>query len=87
MLANEPSGNVPELDLKDEIRPALIRIGDRIAWLLVQLPDDLDRDRTRAETKEWLGGLGLSQSTLEGIADSIVGIASKEGAPAAGSTP
>jgi len=35
-LARAPDASLPEVDLADTIRPALIRIGDRIAMLLVE---------------------------------------------------
>lgn len=36
VLSHPPTG-APPFDLADELRPALLRIGDRMAWLLVRL--------------------------------------------------
>ena len=64
----------PPQDLDTEIRPALIRIGDRIARLVVALPADLDPVDTRSAAQRELAGRDLDDAHLTAIADAIVAV-------------
>ena len=67
-------GATPPHDLDTEIRPALIRIGDRIARLVVALPADLDPVDTRSAAQRELAGRDLDDAHLTAIADAIVAV-------------
>jgi hypothetical protein len=67
----ESRATVLELDLKTELRPALLRIGDRIGQLLAALPADLDGPRVREMARRELRTPYLSESTMLTIADAI----------------
>lgn len=77
VLAAEPGGpGLEPFDLETELRPALLRIGDRMAWLLPRLanggpvgPGQLDR-RVRAA----LEGHGLSAARLDAIGHAIAAV-------------
>ena len=71
VLAAPPDPNVPSLDLETELRPALLRIGDRIAWLLVRLPGPLDPGDVDRQTSEALDAPGLERHHEAAIADAI----------------
>ncbi len=71
VLAAPPDPNVPSLDLETELRPALLRIGDRIAWLLVRLPGPLDPGDVDRRTSEALDAPGLERHHETAIADAI----------------
>jgi len=61
-------------DLEQELRPALIRIGDQIARLIVELPKGLnDRSRARAleQTTQSLERLGLSTASTRRITHAL----------------
>lgn len=80
-LAEEPSASAgPQPDLDTELRPALIRIGDRIARLVVALPPGLDPVTVREATQIALQARGLDTNTLDALAAAIV--ASTTTAPA-----
>lgn len=64
-----PSDSV--LDLNTQLRPALLRIGDRIGQLLVALPADLDRSRVRGEALRELRTPHLSKASALALADAI----------------
>jgi cyclohexadienyl dehydratase len=53
------------------LRPALLRIGEKIARLIVALPRDLDRDAVRAAARDQLRTPRLSETSKIAIADSI----------------
>jgi cyclohexadienyl dehydratase len=63
------------LDLVRDLRPALDRIGDRQAFLLNQLPRDLEAARVQKGTREALAFLGLPIGSIDAIADGIVAVA------------
>ena len=63
------------LDLVRDLRPALDRIGDRQAFLLNQLPRDLEAARVQKRTREALAFLGLPIGSIDAIADGIVAVA------------
>jgi hypothetical protein len=53
------------------LRPALLRIGEKIARLIVALPRDLDRDAVRAAAHDQLRTPRLTETSKIAIADSI----------------
>jgi chorismate mutase len=59
------------LDLETQLRPALLRIGDRIAQLLVTLPAGLDASRVREEALRELRTPRLSKASALALADAI----------------
>lgn len=63
---------VPDLD--DELRPALLRIGVRIAQGLVRLPAGADREALRAAASEQLRTSWLSDASKRAIADALVAL-------------
>jgi len=69
------SSDEPLPDLAAEIRPALIRIGDRIALLLTRLPPDTSPKRVEAATRRALAGRGLSEPRLDNLAAAIAAVA------------
>ena len=62
----------PVPDLEKQLRPALLRIGERIAALLVALPPDLDDDTLRAATRDGLRSPGLSPDSVASISEALV---------------
>ena len=75
VLASPPPDDVGKpADLRAELRPALGRIGDRIAWLVVRLPANPNPTSLRKRTRLALAKHGLSDARLGEIADAIAGI-------------
>jgi cyclohexadienyl dehydratase len=70
--------------LHEVLRPALGRIGDRISWLLVRLPSDLDRDSVHEQTRLALKGHALAGSRVSEIAEAILGIHAATAQPPTG---
>jgi chorismate mutase-like protein len=68
-------------DLERELRPALIRIGDRIALLLPALSPDLDPDVVAAVTRSELHERGLTPARLDSIAAALARVAGSAAAP------
>ncbi len=58
-------------DLKTELRPALLRIGERIAQLAVALPSDLESARVAETARRELRSARLSEASLRAIAAAI----------------
>jgi cyclohexadienyl dehydratase len=58
-------------NLQTELRPALLRIGDRIAQLLVELPADLERTRVAEAAQRELRSARLSDASMFAIVDAI----------------
>ena len=71
VLAAPPDSTAPTPDLETELRPALLRIGQRIAWLLVRLPGPLDPGDVDRRTAEALDAPGLGRRHEAAIADAI----------------
>jgi cyclohexadienyl dehydratase len=71
VLSAPADPSAPSLDLETELRPALLRIGDRIAWLLVRLPGPLDPGDVDRQTSEALDAPGLERHHEAAIADAI----------------
>jgi len=65
----------PVPDLETQLRPALLRIGERIASLLVALPQDLEDDTLRAAARDGLRTPNLSPDTVASIAEALVKLA------------
>jgi cyclohexadienyl dehydratase len=61
-------------DLERSLRPALARISERIAWLLVRLPPALDEASVN-EALAALDPLGVTAATRERIARSLRALA------------
>jgi cyclohexadienyl dehydratase len=71
-------------DVKAELRPAILRIGDRIGQLLVSLPAGLSGNTVRAAAAEQLRTDRLSDTSKWAIADAIAAVsAAKSNAEAA----
>ncbi|MCH2169334.1 transporter substrate-binding domain-containing protein [Myxococcota bacterium] len=68
-----PSGTPagPAADLEDELRPALLRIGDRIAGLIPRLPRDLAREDIEAAARRSLRSTPLSNESREILVQAI----------------
>jgi cyclohexadienyl dehydratase len=60
---------VPGVD--EVLRPALLRIGEKIARLIVALPQGLDREAVRAAARDQLRTPRLTETSNRAIADSI----------------
>jgi cyclohexadienyl dehydratase len=74
-LAGEPAPGAPP-DLDGALRPALARIGERIAELALRLPANLD-ERTASKALAPLQIPGLSPASRERIAAALVEVASR----------
>jgi cyclohexadienyl dehydratase len=67
-----PAGDAPPADLDAVLRPALLRIGNRIAILLQKLPADLDRGELEARLRRRLRTPGLSDDTREALVEAAL---------------
>ena len=74
----EPEAPLPDLD--GVLRPALERIGERIARMIVELPGDLDRDSVRAAVSDGLRAPRLSDASKRAIADAIAALGQRSSA-------
>ena len=61
-------------DVGDVLRPALIRIGEKIARLIVALPTGLDRREVSKAARDQLRTPHLSESSQQAIADAITAL-------------
>ena len=61
-------------DLHEHLRPALLRIGEKIARLLVALPPTLDCERVRREARSALRAPHLSDADVRALADAVAGV-------------
>lgn len=68
--------SVPDVD--DALRPALIRIGAKLARLVVALPGSLSRDDVRAAANDQLRTRWLTPRSRNAIADSIAALTAKK---------
>jgi cyclohexadienyl dehydratase len=66
-----PAGGAPTADLDGALRPALLRIGTRIAFLLHRLPAQIDRDDLEDFAAQRLRTPGLSDGAREALVDAI----------------
>lgn len=71
----------PPPDLPGELRPALLRLGDRIATLVVALPPNLQGTQVREAVRRELNSPGLKEEDKDTIADALVALAAQEEAP------
>jgi len=71
----------PLPDFNAGLRPGLLRIGDRIAELLLVLPPQPDADRVRIATRDALHAPYLSQRSAHTLADAIVAVANAPRVP------
>ena len=71
VLARPAAGGAP-LDLATELRPALTRVGERIAALLVELPADLPEAALRRGAEAELALPGVSPAARAALADALV---------------
>ena len=80
----EPEPPLPDLD--SALRPALLRIGARIANLVLALPANLDPGETRAAAKLALRVRYLDESHRDAIADAIAACSVRGDAPTSAET-
>lgn len=64
----------PPASLDEDLRPALLRIGGRIARLLVQLPQGIADDEIRERCQRALAGLGLDEGRIDELARGLIAI-------------
>lgn len=82
-LARPPTTrSSPPPDLESRLRPALNRIGDRIARLVVVLPAGLDPGTIRAATRRELAARDLAADQLDAIAEAIAALSRSAPQPA-----
>lgn len=70
-LARPAAGASRAFDLEGELRPALARIGERIAECLARLPGPLDAGAVEHEAQDQLDTPGLDSSAREALAEVI----------------
>jgi hypothetical protein len=58
------------------LRPALLRIGDRIARLIVLLPRDIPAREIEERSQLELGDLGLPEARVAAIAHGLMAVSS-----------
>lgn len=68
-------------DLNTELRPALVRINDRIATLLVALPEDIDPNEVRQASREELVSADLTPSMQSAITEALIALTSSRPPP------
>jgi cyclohexadienyl dehydratase len=73
-LASEPAVGSAAPDLENELRPALLRIGERAARLLVVLPAPLDCSEVRRRATEEIRSVELEAEQVRALADSVVAV-------------
>ncbi len=78
VLAAEPDPSLPVLDLRNDLRPALLRIGNRIAWLVVRLPPDVTRERASQTARSMLQRRELDADAIEAIARAVAGVSESQ---------
>ena len=69
-----PPGEAPPADLDTALRPALVRIGNRIAFLLQRLPARIDRGNLEASARRRLRTPGLSDSARDALVEAILAL-------------
>jgi hypothetical protein len=69
-----PAGSPVPPDLDGALRPALLRIGDRIARLVVELPAGIGADEIRTLSVRELGSLNLPEGRVDDLADALVAL-------------
>ncbi len=71
-LSRPTRPEVGHADLADALRPALIRIGDRIAILAAQLPSEVDPKQVEASTRSALASRDLDDAHVAAIAAALI---------------
>lgn len=71
---DDSSAQIVTFSLESEIRPALLRIGARIAMLISRLRQPLNPDECHEALDGLLLGRGLSQSRIDEITNALVGL-------------
>jgi cyclohexadienyl dehydratase len=69
-----PAAEAPPLDLDASLRPALLRLGNRIAHLLHMLPERIDRSHLRDRARRRLRTPGLSEGSRDALVDAILAL-------------
>ena len=69
-----PAGEEPPVSLEDSLRPALLRIGDRIARLIVRLPPGIPAQVIGPRSEREFSGLGLPQPRIDALARGIASL-------------
>ena len=67
-----PDDGIPDLD--DDLRPALLRIGEQIAVLLIALPPDLDPTLVASVARDGLRSSYLDEPSGRALSDAIVAV-------------
>jgi cyclohexadienyl dehydratase len=71
VLAGPPEAGAPAFSL-EELRPALLRIGDRIAELVAQLPSALDPAEVQRGVREEVAAPGLEDAQREALVEALL---------------
>ncbi len=71
---------LPLPDAEEELRPALLRIDERTARLLLMLPADLDAEKVRAAARDALRAPYLDAAQVVALADAIAHLVSARAA-------
>ena len=81
LASSAPSRGEPIPDLTMALRPALLRINDRVANLLVALPDGISEQAIRNAAEEELISTNLPEKDREAIAQALIALMSPKPAP------
>ena len=81
----KPAPPIP--DLETQLRPALLRIGEQIAVLLVALPPELDEAQLRAAVRDGLRAPRVSPDAVARIGEALAKLAQARAATAKPSAP
>jgi cyclohexadienyl dehydratase len=73
-LAADPIGESPPADLDASLRPALLRLGDRIAQLLQNLPARIERRELQELARQRLRTPGLSEGARDTLVEAILAL-------------
>ncbi len=73
-LAAGPVGESPPADLDTSLRPALLRIGNRIAYLLQKLPARVERADLQGRARQRLRTPGLSEGARDALVEAILAL-------------
>jgi len=69
-----PAAGAPPADLDTALRPALLRIGNRIAFLLQMLPEGIDRRDLENCASQRLRTPGLSEGARDALVEAILAL-------------
>jgi len=73
-----PDPDIARQQLEQALRPSLIRLGDRIARLVVRLPDQAGEPIGLAETTDALSRHGLPEERLRALAEALHAVSSSQ---------